>query len=243
MATMNKSYCGDAFELLPRFPDNSVDLILTDPPYGTTNCKWDTPIDLGTWWEETLRVAKENAPIVVFCTQPFTSRLVASNFPLFKYCWVWDKTFGRGHLVAKYRPMQQTEDIAVFGRGRITYFPKEEEREKPVMAKEAGRTEIMGGTKNKNHTGQVLTTKQPTNLVTYKPVHNSKAHHPTEKPIELLQYLIDTYSSVGDIVLDPFMGSGSTGVACALTGRKFVGVELDEKFYDIAVRRVEHGEE
>ena len=233
---MHTLYHGNCLDVLPTLPAQSVDAIIADPPYGTTACKWDSVIPLEAMWRELKRVIKPNGAIVLFCGQPFTSVLVASNIKQFKYCWTWDKKTGKGHLVAKIRPMQQTEDIAVFGQGRITYNPICT-AQKPRRLKEYSRTEIMGGTCNPDYE-RVTDFLYPKTLLHF-PWSPTESLHPTQKPVELLRYLVRTYTNPGETVLDFTMGSGTTGVACAMEGRHFIGVELDAGYFDIARKRIE----
>ena len=232
-----KLWNGNCLELMSDIEDKSVDMILCDLPYGTTNCKWDNILPFEEMWLQYNRVIKDKGAIVLFATQPFTSALIMSNVDMFKYCWTWDKCIGRGHLVAKIRPLQRTEDICVFGKGLINYFPIMEERDKPVKGKEGKRTDIMGG----ESTGyeQVYTHKYPQTLLSY-PIRIKKEDrvHPTQKPVSLLEYLIKTYTQENEWVLDNTMGSGSTELACQDTNRNFIGIEQNEEYYNIAQRRM-----
>jgi len=230
---------GDCLDVMPDIEDKSVDMVLCDLPFATTKCRWDVLIPFDKLWEQYLRVVKDDGAIVLFGTQPFTSALIMSNPTMFKYAWMWDKTFGRGHLVAKYRPMQQTEDVCVFGRGRICYYPKMIRRDRPVLSKERARTEIMGGKQGDGYRGKMVVDKHPTNLLTFKPVASTKTLHPTQKPVALCEYLIETYTQVGDTVLDNCMGSGSSIVACKNTRRHYIGIEMDKAIFDVAKKRVD----
>lgn len=221
---------------LKKIKTNFVDLVLTDPPYGTTKCKWDSPLDFSVLWPELLRVTKENSPILLHSTQPFTSVLVNSNLSLFKYCWIWDKVKPNGHLVAKKRPLQRNEEICVFGDGRINYYPQMTDRTIEKRSKEYKRTEIMGGTKSGSD--KILTKKYPQNIIVFSNANQRNKLHPTQKPIELLEYLLLTYSKEGDVVLDFTMGSGSTGVACKNINRNFIGIENDLYYFNIAKERI-----
>lgn len=216
-----------------------VDLILTDPPYGTTSCKWDTIIPFKQMWECINQlVVDDQTPIVLFSNQPFTSTLINSNIRNFKYCWTWDKQIPSGMSYAKYRPMQQTEDICVFTRkgGKSKYNPQMIKRDKPIKG---------GGMKNSASASSIgykalkktYDYKNPITLIKFKKIRQGSVH-PTQKPVELLEYLIKTYTDKGDIVLDFTMGSGSTGVACKNLKRSFIGIELDEDYYNIAVNRI-----
>ena len=234
---------GDCLELMKDIPDKSVDMILTDLPYGTTACKWDTIIPFEPLWEQYERVIKDNGAIVLTASQPFTSALVMSNPKWFKHAWVWDKVTARGHLVAKYRPMQQTEDILVFSKGgeRVNYYPIMIKRpeDKVRKTREYRRTDIMGGKKGKL-VEKVYDEWYPKNVLTFSNAGSSvKSIHPTQKPVELFEYLIKTYTNKGETVLDNCMGSGTTGVACVNTNRNFIGIELDDEYFEIAKERIE----
>ena len=231
-----KLYNGDCLELMKDIPDRSIDMILCDLPYGTTACKWDTVIPFEPLWEQYNRIIKDNGAIVLTATQPFTSALVMSNPKMFKYCWTWDKVTAKGHLVAKHRPMQQTEDIAVFGKSKVNYYPIMIDRPKNKIQKtyEASRTEIMGGISKKKV--KVYDTWYPKTLLKFK---TERGFHPTQKPVALFEYLIKTYTREGETVLDNCMGSGTTGVACVNTNRNFIGIELEETYFNIAKERIE----
>ncbi len=231
---MHSLHVGDCLDIMPTLPAQSVDAIIADPPYGTTACKWDSVIPLDAMWRELKRVIKPNGAIVLFGAQPFTSVLVTSNLDWFKYCWTWDKRTGKGHLVAKIRPLQQTEDVCVFGSGRIQYNPICTPQ-KTRKLKEYSRTEIMGGKCNTDYE-RVTDFLYPKTLLSF-PWSPSTSLHPTQKPVELMRYLVRTYTNAGETVLDFTMGSGSTGVAALLGGRRFIGIEKDAGYYAIAERR------
>jgi site-specific DNA-methyltransferase (adenine-specific) len=233
---------GDCLEVMRTMPDKSVDLVLCDLPYGTTACKWDTIIPFEPLWEQYKRIIKPNRAIVLTASQPFTSKLVMSNIKMFKYCWVWDKTRGYGHLVCRVRPMQQTEDIAVFGDGKISYYPQTKKRDKPIFCDErtGKRTEIMGGKISQSYKGNWVDTIQPTNLVRFPQEAQTCRTHPTQKPVSLMEYLISTYTQEGDTVLDNCMGSGTTGVAALKLGRIFIGIEIDPKYCAMAEKRIKN---
>ena len=234
---------GDCLELMKDIPDASVDMILCDLPYGTTKAKWDTIIPFEPLWEQYERVIKDNGAIVLTATQPFTSALVMSKPKWFKHAWTWDKKTGKGHLVAKYRPLQQTEDILVFSRKgmRVNYYPIMVERDKAEKgySVEASRSELLGGKTTKERKPVVRTHKYPKTILTF-PNHTTKdSFHPTQKPVPLFEYLIKTYTNEGETVLDNCMGSGTTGVACKNLNRKFIGIELDETYFNLAKERIE----
>jgi site-specific DNA-methyltransferase (adenine-specific) len=229
---------GDCLEVMKGIPDGSIDLILCDLPYGTTACKWDTVIPFEPLWAQYKRVIKGNGAIVLFGSEPFSSALRMSNIKQYKYDWVWDKITGRGHLVAKIRPMAQHENIIVFGQGKIQYNPQMILMDKPQRGKsmESSRTSIMGGKTTGKSEAIIRTHKYPKTIITQGV--DGKYVHPTQKPVALLEYLIKTYTNEGETVLDNCMGSGSTGVACVNTGRNFIGIELDEGYFKIATDRI-----
>jgi len=226
---------GDCLEVMREIPNGSVDMVLADPPYGTTACKWDTVIDLSLMWEQLKRVIKPNGAIVMTACQPFTSALVMSNPRMFKYCWVWNKKQGGNPLNAKRQPLRVTEDIVVFNSGG--YIPQ----------MRTGRMRKKGGiNKQPETTGAVnldyvsySDQYYPTNILDFPNCANKKyLVHPTQKPVALMEYLIRTYTNEGETVLDFTMGSGTTGVAAKNTGRKFIGIELDKEYFKIAARRI-----
>ena len=231
-----KLMLGDCLEEMKKIPDGYIDMVLADPPYGTTACKWDSIIPLEPMWEQLKRIIKPNGAIVMTASQPFTSVLIMSNLEMFKYCWTWDKITAKGHLVAKIRPMQQTEDITVFGDGKINYYPImiNRPKDKIQFTKEAKRTEIMGG-KSTMTEKKIYDTWYPKTILTFK---TERGLHPTQKPVALMEYLIKTYTNENDIVLDFCFGSGTTGVACKNLKRNFIGIEKDEKYFQIAKDRI-----
>jgi len=233
---------GDCLERMKEIPDWSIDLILTDPPYGTTACKWDSVIPFDLMWEQLKRIIKPNGAIVLFGSEPFSSALRMSNIKQYKYDWVWDKVTAKGHLVAKIRPMQQVENIVVFGDGKINYYPIMVNRDKPRkdVDVEYSRTEIMGGKTTKQKSKIVRDKKYPKNVLQFSNASQKGKLHPTQKPVALLEYLIKTYTQEGETVLDFTFGSCSTGVASLNTNRKFIGIEMEEKYFDIGVNRMEN---
>lgn len=227
-------YLGDCLEVMKRFKDKAFDMILCDLPYGTTKCKWDTIIPFEPLWEQYKRTIKDRGVIVLTATQPFTSILVMSNIKWFKYEWVWDKVIPRGHLVAKKRPMQQTESAIVFYFKPPMYNPQMILRDKPVKGKEGKRTTIMGGVSTGYE--KTYTHKYPVNLIRIKP--DKAKLVPTQKPVALFEYLIKTYTNERDIVLDNCIGSGTTAIACINTGRRCVGIEKDEDYFKLSIQRI-----
>jgi site-specific DNA-methyltransferase (adenine-specific) len=230
---------GDCLERMAEIPDGSIDMVLTDPPYGTTACKWDSVIDLPQMWAHLKRVIKPTGAIVMTAAQPFTTTLIASNMKMFKYCWVWEKPGGTGHLNANKMPMRYTEDICVFYARQPTYNPQKTKGHKPANTN-GGRTKETD-VYNK-FGGQVTggyTDRHPKNIVKVNNVNSAHGIvHPAQKPVALMEYLIKTYTNEAETVLDFTMGSGTTGVACAQTGRKFIGIERDANYYGIAAGRV-----
>lgn len=233
-------YHGDCLEVMAGLPDASVDMILCDLPYGTTACKWDTAIPFEPLWAQYRRIAKRNAAIVLTASQPFTTALIASNYRDFRYCWVWEKSTGTGFLDANRRPLRCHEDVAVFYRGSPAYTPQ-----KWQGAPNHGNKTAVRKTKS-IHAGEygrpapdLSGMKFPRSVVKFDKSSSSERLHPTQKPVALMEYLIRTYTQEGETVLDNCMGSGTTGVACANTGRRFIGIERDDKYFQAAKDRIE----
>jgi len=218
-------------------PDGSVDLILTDPPYGITQCKWDSVIPFVLMWEQSKRIIKSNGAIVLTSTQPFTTSLISSNMKMFKYCWVWDKGRGAGHLNSKKQPLKNCEDVVVFYAKQCMYNPQMRTGFRPYQSTwdNSGSSECYGA-QGRGHT-QNNGTRYPLHKIEFGR-DNSKIH-PTQKPVALMEYLIKTYTNEGETVLDFAMGSGTTGIACVNTSRDFIGIELNKKYFDISVSRIE----
>lgn len=235
---MIELFQGDCLELMKQIPDGSVDLVLCDLPYGTTQNNWDSVIPFEPLWVQYWRVLKKNGAVVLTAAQPFTSALVMSQPKAFKYQWVWDKVNRpTGHLNAKKQPLRQTEDVLVFYRSQPIYNPQMTDGE-PYVA--------TGSKKSGNYGAQKTTTticdgkRYPRNLLVIPADERGTVGriHPTQKPVALMEYLILTYTNEGDVVLDNTMGSGTTGVACMNTGRKFIGMEQDAKYFEIAQKRI-----
>ena len=225
---------GDCLELMREIPDKSIDLILCDLPYGTTACKWDSVIPFEPLWGGYLRIIKPNGAIVLFCKQPFTTELIHSNLNLFKYALVWQKDNHDNPLMAKKRFLNITEDIAIFYQKQCTYNPQGIIEVNKITKQGRGRSLSQ---RNDRKSEYVQTfTNYPRNILTFK--RDLPNIHPTQKPVALLEYLIKTYTNEGETVLDNCMGSGSTGVACINTNRNFIGYELDEKYFEIAEKRI-----
>ena len=236
---INQIIHGDCLKVMRDIKSESIDMILCDLPYGTTQCKWDSIIPFDRLWLQYKRIIKERGVIVLTSAQPFTSALVMSNVDMFKYNWVWNKVRGVGHLNAKKRPMMATEDVCVFYKNFGTYNPQMRERKKPRLSKNQPTQEVYGKSQE-DFVGEILTQKYPINLITFsKSDQKDFLLHPTQKPVELFEYLIKTYTNEGDLVLDNCIGSGTTAVACINLNRNFIGIELDEDYHKIATDRIQ----
>ena len=222
---------GDCLELMAQIPDGSVDMVLCDLPYGTTQNKWDSVIPFEPLWAHYKRICK--GAIVLTASQPFTSLLVVSALDLFKYAWVWEKSAATGHLNAKRMPMKLHEDVLVFAIGDQVYNPQGLVPHNKVTRRGSNGGNF--GASGKENFQEW--TNYPRSIVHFP--HEGKAVHPTQKPVALMEYLIRTYTNEGETVLDNCMGSGTTGVACANTGRNFIGIEKDDKYFAIAQARIE----
>ena len=232
---------GDCLELMKEIPDNSVDLILADLPYGTTQCKWDSIIPFEPMWKQLNRIIKDNGAICLFGSEPFSSVLRLSNIKNYKYDWYWNKTTPTGFLNAKKQPLRRVETISVFYGKQPTYNPQKtyDHKRKVSTSKHklnSKETEIYKEHKLTNYDS---TERYPTQVLEFKSDKQKSALHPTQKPVELLEYLIKTYTTENETVLDFTMGSGSTGVACVNTNRNFRGIELDDTYFEIAKKRIE----
>lgn len=227
---------GDCLERMKEIPDGSVDMVLTDPPYGTTACRWDSIIPLEPMWEQLKRVIKPNGAIVMTAAQPFTTTLIASNMKMFKYCWQWKKSNLTNFLNAKKQPLRCFEDVVLFYEKQSTYNPQMVETGNRKVSRRIGtKTSVYG--KADKETFYDSSSRYPTQLIEI-PNRTDGKLHPTQKPVALMEYLIKTYTNKGETVLDFTMGSGSTGVACVNTGRSFIGIELDQGYFDIAKQRI-----
>ena len=239
---------GDCLDKMKDIPDGSVDAIITDPPYQTTSCKWDIKIPFEPMWEQLKRITKKNGAIVLFGSQPFTSALVMGNPKMFKYEWVWEKKkFNSGFVHAKNKPLKKHENILVFSEGttvhkcqsenRMEYNPQGLLPTNKIRKKNTTHTDVSFG-KRKSHRDTIQEyTNYPKSIISFD--LEGKPIHPTQKPVALLEYLIKTYTQEGETVMDFTMGSGSTGVACINTKRDFIGIEKDDKYFEIAKKRIE----
>ena len=236
---------GDCLERMKEIPDGSVDLILTDPPYGTTNNKWDAVIPFEPMWNEIWRVLKTNGSCLIFSAQPFTSNLVYNQLSNYKYEWVWIKNLKTGNLNARRMPMGGHETIQVFYKKPPVYNPQKRNRIDEVKAgnKKNSKTKNYGKQREDYLDRQDDQINPDTVITNIKCVHNSSGKvHPTQKPVELMEYMIKTYTNEDHTVLDFTMGSGTTGVACKNLIRNFIGIELDESYFEIAKQRICYNE-
>jgi len=236
---------GDCLELMKSIKDGSVDMILCDLPYKITACKWDKLIPFELMWEQYNRIIKDKGAIVLTASQPFTSALVMSNPKMFKYEWIWEKTRFTGNLNATIMPLKAHENVLVFCKGKTPYFPIKTEAPEHMVdkRKNINPSYVKGGGVYNNSKPFVNIrkkddgTRYPTSIQKFKNPNNNTMH-PTQKPVELMEYLINTYTNEGETVLDNCMGSGTTGVACINTNRRFIGIEQDDKYFDICVERL-----
>lgn len=227
----------DCFDIFPLIGDCKVDLVLADIPYGTTQCKWDSVLDLQMMWEHLYRIAKPSAAIILFSAQPFTSVLVASNLRDWRTEWVWEKGNATGFLNAKKQPLRAHENIEVFYRRQPTYNPQMTEgHERKTSKRKSVNSECYG--KALSLTEYDSTKRYPRDVQFFSSDKQKGNFHPTQKPVSLMRYLIETYSNAGETVLDFTMGSGTTGVACMDTNRNFIGIEKDKEIYQVACTRM-----
>ena len=232
---------GDCLEMMKEIPDGSVDMVMADPPYGTTACKWDSVIPLEPMWKQLKRVIKTNGAIVMTASQPFTTTLISSNIKYFRYEWIWQKNFGSNFAVARKQAFKEHENVCVFYLKQPVYNPQMEERS------ESGKSFVKNckydsrksehSAMNSGKANRDINFRLPGSV---KRFNCERGHHPTQKPVALMEYLIKTYTDEGDTILDPFMGSGTTGVACKNLNRRFIGIELDEQYFKVAQERICH---
>jgi DNA modification methylase len=228
---------GDCLDLLSTIEAGSVDAIVADLPYGTTQNRWDAVIPFDAMWKAFERVCKPNAAIVLTAAQPFTSALVMSNPRAFRYEWIWEKPKATGHLNAKKQPMKAHESALVFYRSQATYNPQMGEGEPYRWNSKRKHSENYGAA-TRDTANDNPGVRYPRTVLQFPHVAAGSNVHPTQKPVALMEYLIRTYTNEGEVVLDPTMGSGTTGVACINTGRRFIGIERDAGYFDIAERRI-----
>lgn len=243
---------GDCLEVMDKLISQGikVDMVLTDIPYGTTNCKWDSIIPFNEMWKRLNCIKKENTPILLFGSEPFSSVLRMSNIKEYKYDWKWNKLNGGNPLIAKYRPLGIIEDIMVFGKGKINYYPimeqAKDENKRPRDKSYKKTTDLLAGIKSGEFKAKDThdeNLRYPKNELIFDSrkgeLNNLHRLHPTQKPTELLEYLINTYTYEGCTILDFTMGSGSTGISCLNTNRNFIGIELDNTYFKVATDRID----
>lgn len=242
-----KLYNEDCIEGMKRIPSRSVDMILCDLPYGTSACKWDIALPFDKMWAEYERIIKDSGAIVLFGNEPFSSALRMSKPELYKYDWKWEKPSGANFLNFKYQPAKVHEDIMVFGKMAVSYSKRGNMAYFPQMERGDPYTQKSGKQKNERHNSTVRSpikqvvsknegTRYPRSIIKCK--LDKEKLHPTQKPVALCEYLIKTYTNPGETVLDSCMGSGTTAIACMNTGRKFIGFELDPRYYQLATERI-----
>ena len=230
---------GDCLDILPTLPDNSIDMVMVDLPYGTTACKWDSIISLDFLWEQYNRICKDDAAMVFTAAQPFTTTLASSNIDNFRYEWIWEKPQGTNPMNAKVMPLKSHENILVFYRSKPTYNPQMwYSTPYSGFSSDVSKIGEVYGSQKSKHRDNPEGSRYPKTILKYK---QEKGLHPTQKPVGLMEYLIKTYTNEGDTVLDNTMGSGTTGVACMNCNRNFIGIESDKKYFDIAKERIEVG--
>jgi len=235
---------GDCLEVMKTIPNGSIDAIITDPPYGTTACKWDSVIPFDLMWNQLNRIIKPNGAIVLFGSEPFSSALRMSNIKNYKYDWVWQKSVGSNFAAVKYQPLKEHENISVFSISKHNYYPIKEQR------RGSGEARLKNGYKsngtvseitgiNPNRAGKIYDKlKNPSSVQYCNNRDKYRGFHPTQKPILLMEYLIKTYTNENETVLDFTMGSGTTGVAAKNLNRNFIGIEMDQGYFDIASERI-----
>lgn len=233
-------YKGDCLEIMKEIPDKSIDMILCDLPYGTTACKWDVIIPFDGLWKQYNRIIKDNGAIVLFGSEPFSSKLRTSNIKNYRYDWIWNKVSISSPLLAKVQPLKCHEMISVFYKKKPVYNPQ---MTKGTQWRRGGKSfcksDLFGdSTLITNKGSDVNCLKYPKSIITFSNANKTNRVHPTQKPVPLLEYLIKTYTNEGEIVLDNCMGSGSTGEASLRTNRRFIGIEKDDKYFDIAYNRI-----
>ena len=232
-------YHGDCLEKMKEIPDGSVDMVLTDPPYGTTACKWDSVIPFDLMWEQLNRIIKPNSAIVLFGSEPFSSALRMSNIKNYKYDWVWEKSIASNFALSKKQPHKKHENVLIFYKKQPTYNPQMMDGKPYTDNRTTARTGVsVGDGKSLNRNPIKNRGERYPKTVQFfnNPNHNNV--HPTQKPVALIEYLIKTYTNEGETVLDFTMGSGTTGVACVNLNRKFIGIERDDKYFEIAKERI-----
>jgi site-specific DNA-methyltransferase (adenine-specific) len=236
----NKVICGDCLEVMPQIPDGSIDMVLCDLPYGMTSNKWDSEIPLDKLWKQYKRIIKENGVIALTASQPFTSTLVMSNLEMYRHQWIWYKDRGSNFANTVREPMKEHESVLIFSNGKWVYNKQREPRKGTGLQ----RAQQSFHWKPRSENYRVMEDKKaerisdlrvPSSVQFFKV---ERGLHPTQKPVKLFEYLIKTYTNEGDVVLDNCIGSGTTAIACINTNRKFIGIELEEKYYKMTLKRI-----
>ncbi len=236
----SKIICGEAIEEMSKLESKSIDLILCDLPYGTTQCKWDTIIPFDKLWEQYSRLIKDNGAIVLTASHPFAANLVMSNPKLFRYSLVWEKSKSTGYLNSKKMPMRSHEDILVFYKNLPTYNPQMTEGEPYDKGTAHRPTDVYREQKGEIHVKNETGKRYPRSVQYFKTAESEgKVYHPTQKPVSLMEWLIKTYTNEGEIVLDNCVGAGTTAIACIRTNRKFIGIDISQEYVDITNDRIQ----
>lgn len=237
---INKIYLGDCLEIMQQIPTGTIDMVLCDLPYGMTSNKWDCEIDLTELWKQYERVTKPNAIIALTAGQPFTSKLVSSNFEMFRHEWIWNKDRGSNFANTVREPMKEHESVLIFSKGKWTYNKQMEERKGSGLAR--AKQKFHWKPKSENYrvmeekkADSISDLRVPSSVQFFK---CERGLHPTQKPTELFRYLIETYTNEGEVVLDNCLGSGTTAVACKQTNRNFIGIEKEQKYFELATKRI-----
>ena len=245
---MNQVIHGDCLEVMPTLPDKSIDMILCDLPYGTTDCKWDSIIPFEPLWKEYKRVIKDNGAIVLTASQPFTSALVMSNTDMFRYEWIWDKTQGANFLMANKQPLRTHENVVVFSKNQTYYNPimTKADMDKIRPISDGAKTNITGQIQ-KHSKNYDVNKRYPKSIIkesaNQRECNKLNRVHPTQKPVALFEYLIKTYTNEGEMVLDNCAGSGTTAIACLNTNRKYILIEKEKEYIDITNKRIAEHEQ
>lgn len=233
----------DCFNVFPYIEDKSIDMIFCDLPYGTTKCKWDTPLDLKKLWEQYNRIIKDNGAILLFAQTPFDKVLGSSNLPMLKYEWIWEKTAATGHLNAKKMPMKAHENILVFYKRLPTYNPQKTKGHTRKVSKAEHKTNCKESevyNKGQKNTTYDSTERYPRSVLKFSSDKQKSKLHSTQKPLSLVEYLINTYTNKEDVVLDNCFGSNTTGLACQNLERKYIGIEKDKESYEKGINRIRY---
>ena len=228
---------GDCIQHLKELPENSVDAIITDPPYGTTSCSWDSVIPFPEMWLRLNKLIKPNGAIVLFGSEPFSSALRMSNIKNYKYDWIWDKKIPSGMSYARFQPMRRSEQISIFCKCKTIYNPQMVLRDKPIKSGGINKSLTAPNTMDKGFK-KTYTHKNPTNILEFDKIRRGSVH-PTQKPVALMEYLIKTYTNENELVLDFTMGSGTTILAAKNLNRRGIGIEMDDKYFEIAKERID----